>query len=341
MELKSGRDKRNSVSGAAAALGITSLLEACPRRNTVIALNYHRIGDWLDTQYDEEVFSADEENFAAQLRLLKRMTTVVSLDEALDLLLRAKPFRGTVTLITFDDGYLDNYQRAFPLLRNAGLPATFFLVTSFIGSNVVPWWDQLAGLVRGSELSQVHIDYPYPKSLRLGTGRRAIAIKQANRLYRSSPDSVKFLEHLQVALKSSNGISQKRRFLNWSEAREMANQGMDIGVQTHTHCWLSRLSLEEQVRELETSRHLLEDGLKRRIDVMAYPYGAKDSFNSDSFLALKKTGYRAAFSYYGGLNVAGKLNPFNLMRFGVDRTITPARYRLRLATAPLLDGYWF
>jgi peptidoglycan/xylan/chitin deacetylase (PgdA/CDA1 family) len=339
--MKNGQGKRNRASAAAAALGITSLLEACPGRNTVIALNYHRIGNYADTLYDEEVFSADEENFATQLSLLKRTTTVVSLNEALDLLLKAKPFRGIATLVAFDDGYLDNYQKAFPILRNAGVPATFFLVTSFIGSNVVPWWDQLAYLVRRSELSQVHLDYPHPKSLFLGTGRRAIAIKEANRLYRASPDPGKFLEHLQDALKTDYGTSQKRRFLNWAEALEMANGGMDIAAQTHTHCCLSRLSLEEQVRELATSRQLLEDGLKRRIDVLAYPYGTKGSFNSDSFLALEKTGYRAAFSYYGGLNVSGKLHPYNLTRYGVDSTITLARFRLRLATAPLLGGYWF
>jgi peptidoglycan/xylan/chitin deacetylase (PgdA/CDA1 family) len=339
--VKIRQSKRNRVSTAAAALGITSLLEACPRRDSLIVLNYHRIGNWRDTPYDENVFSADEADFATQMSLIKRTTTVVSLDEALKLLLKAKSFRGIATLLTFDDGYIDNYRKAYPILQSMGLPATFFLVTSFIGSNDLPWWDQIAYLVRNSELSQIELDYPHQRSLLLGIGRRYTAIEEVINLYIASPDPEKFLEHLRDALKTERRISPDRMFLNWAEAREMIARGMDIGAHTHSHRCLARLSLEEQIRELDTSRRLLEEGLMRRIDVLAYPYGTEDSFDSASFVALQRTGYRAAFSYYGGLNLSGKVNPFNLMRFDVDRTISPARYRLRLATAPLLDGYWF
>jgi peptidoglycan/xylan/chitin deacetylase (PgdA/CDA1 family) len=325
----------------AAALGITSLLEACPRRNSFIVLNYHRIGNWQDTPYDENVFSANEDDFAAQMGILKRKTAVVSLDEALDLLMKAKPFRGIATLVTFDDGYIDNYQKAFPILQSMDLPATFFLVTAFIGSDNLPWWDQIAYLVRNSELSQLDMDYPHQLSLSLGTGCRTTAIQEVISIYKVSSDPDKFLRHLEDSLKTKRSISRNRMFLNWAEAREMITRGMDVGAHTHSHCCLGRLSLEDQVRELDTSRRLLEGGLMRRVDVLAYPYGTEESFNSDTFVALQKTGYRAAYSYFGGLNLPGKSYAFNLMRSGVDRTISLARYRLRLATATLLGGYWF
>jgi peptidoglycan/xylan/chitin deacetylase (PgdA/CDA1 family) len=48
--------------------------------------------------------------------------------------------------ITFDDGYEDNYEEAVPILKSAGLPATFFITTGFIETGIIPWWDRTAGV---------------------------------------------------------------------------------------------------------------------------------------------------------------------------------------------------
>jgi peptidoglycan/xylan/chitin deacetylase (PgdA/CDA1 family) len=48
--------------------------------------------------------------------------------------------------ITFDDGYLDNFENARPVLEKLSLPATFFVVTDWMGTDVVPWWDRACGV---------------------------------------------------------------------------------------------------------------------------------------------------------------------------------------------------
>src|SRR5258706_16456757 len=50
--------------------------------------------------------------------------------------------------ITFDDGYRNNFEHAAPVLEKLGLPATFFVVSHWIGSDVVPWWDREQNLRR-------------------------------------------------------------------------------------------------------------------------------------------------------------------------------------------------
>lgn len=334
--------KRNRASKIASTTGLLRLLESCPRPSTVLVLNYHHVGNWRETEHDEELFSADGEQFHSQVQVLKKKGGVVSLEEALSLLLTGRPFKGTAVLITFDDGYLDNYTLAFPILKNAGLPATFFLATSFIGSSKLPWWDEIAFMVRHSQFPAIQLDYPSPRKLLLGTGRREAAIRELVTLYKRSSDPSRLLAQVRERCGVRfDSIAAERLFLDWNEAREMAAAGMDIGAHTHTHPNVGRLPLDDQIDELRISRERLEAGLARRVDVMAYPYGARDAFNQDTYVALARLGYRAAFSYYGGINRPGAVDRYNLARCGVAHEFTTERFRLQIATSPLLNGYWF
>ena len=68
-------------------------------------------------------------------------------------------------LITFDDGYRDNYTLAFPILRKHGVQAVFFLPTAFIGTGKLPWWDVIAYIIKHSVKKHIHIEYPEPHEL--------------------------------------------------------------------------------------------------------------------------------------------------------------------------------
>ncbi len=63
-------------------------------------------------------------------------------------------------LITFDDGYLDNYEVAFPILRSHGVQGVFFLVTDIIGSCNVPWWDHIAYVMNTARQRRFSLRYP-------------------------------------------------------------------------------------------------------------------------------------------------------------------------------------
>jgi peptidoglycan/xylan/chitin deacetylase (PgdA/CDA1 family) len=63
-------------------------------------------------------------------------------------------------LITFDDGYLDNYEIAFPILRSHVVQGVFFLATSMVGSCQVPWWDHIAYLMKTARRRRFSLRYP-------------------------------------------------------------------------------------------------------------------------------------------------------------------------------------
>jgi peptidoglycan/xylan/chitin deacetylase (PgdA/CDA1 family) len=93
--------------------------------------------------------------FARHLRYLKRHHDVVGLDALYDWLKRRRRFDRVPCVITFDDGWEDNYRQAFPLLRRHGVAATVFLVTDRVGTTGMLDWDQVremeaAGLEFGS-----------------------------------------------------------------------------------------------------------------------------------------------------------------------------------------------
>jgi peptidoglycan/xylan/chitin deacetylase (PgdA/CDA1 family) len=110
-------------------------------------LMYHRVAA---PRHDPWALCVTPDRFARQLEALKASRTLLPLDELVELLeaSRAPP---RATAITFDDGYADNALVAKPLLEQAGVPATIFLTSGFVGADGPFWWDELAGLVLGSE----------------------------------------------------------------------------------------------------------------------------------------------------------------------------------------------
>jgi hypothetical protein len=130
----------------ASFLRTTGILRACERlRRTpgLLVLNYHRLGELTGNQFDDAVFSATAERFRAQVTYLKRWFVMPPPHEILDSLSRGS-FDDPTALVTFDDGYRDNHELAFSVLRDLEVPACFFVVTGLLDARRLPWWDCVA-----------------------------------------------------------------------------------------------------------------------------------------------------------------------------------------------------
>jgi len=110
-------------------------------RDRAFIVLFHRI----DNELRDNPISCGVEAFEAYCRFLGRYFEVVSLSELLDRLAEGEAVGGKV-VITFDDGYKDNYDVAAPILRRHELPACFFIATGFIGTDRVGWWDAEEGV---------------------------------------------------------------------------------------------------------------------------------------------------------------------------------------------------
>jgi peptidoglycan/xylan/chitin deacetylase (PgdA/CDA1 family) len=106
------------------------------QQDTIVA--FHRVNDFLPAN---DSLTCDPATFHEFCSFFKTHFDVVSLSEQIRACRAGKPRGGTLS-ITFDDGYLDNYAVAAPILKDLGLTATFFITTGFIQSEVVPHWDK-------------------------------------------------------------------------------------------------------------------------------------------------------------------------------------------------------
>lgn len=333
---------RELVAHACANTGLTRLLEWMPRPQVLMILNYHRIGDATETPYDSGVFSATAEELDAQITYFKHRFHIATLQESLAMISGDGP-PGVSLLITFDDGYVDNYALAFPILRSHGVQGIFFLPTAFVGTGLLPWWDIISYVVKQSRKQFIRLSYPEPVTFDLDRHGVRWATKQILRLYKqpSMKDHERFCAELETACEASSPQGKIGRcFMNWEEAREMQRAGMAFGSHTHKHHILTTLAADQQQEEFRLSREILEHQLDTHIDVLAYPVGARHTFSAESIQELKNTGYRAAFSFYGGLNCPGEIQPFDMRRIDPsDRSYS--RLRLQTTLDVLTAMRWF
>ncbi len=304
---------RAKISQLLVRSGFLSALEQLPSGPGLIVFNHHRIGNRGECAYDRELFSASAEQFDYQLSYIKQHFPVLLPHELAEFRSKKKQLTRLHAMITFDDGYLDNYTLAFKLLKQHGMAAAFFLVSTFVGTTFVPWWDEVAYLVRHSPASSLAMMSRRGISVDLNLDREG-AVDAVLQAYKSEENQAAFLQELrgeaQVELPNEG-----RRFLNWDEAREMSAAGMEVGAHTHTHPFLNRLSFASQQTELRESKAIIDENMGQPVTSLAYPNGSSKDFTAETQQIAREAGYTTAFSYYGGINrdILGS-DPYNILR---------------------------
>ena len=289
--------KKRIAARILAHTGLGRLFAAVVPPSGVLILNYHRIGDGSASPYDRELWSADADAFDAQMARLARDCDVISPADLDSLDGR----RGRHVLVTFDDGYLDNYEVAYPILRRHGVPATFFIATGFIDRPRLPWWDEIAWRVRATAAQRLDLQpwLPAPLAPADGADRAIGAILRA---YKALPagEAARMLGRL----REQTGLETPERvdglWMDWDMIREMAAGGMTIGGHTVDHPVLSRLPVERQREEIETCAARIRAETGRPMEYFAYPVGSQWAFDDHTRACLEAVGVRRAFSYYGG-----------------------------------------
>ena len=314
-----------------------------PARDSLLVLNYHRIGNPDNDLFDPGVFSATADQFDDQVSHLKRHMSLVTLEEALAFIegTHKEKTRCCRVLITFDDGYLDNYSAACPILRLHGVQGVFFLVTGMVGTCQIPWWDHIAYLMKTARRRRFDLSYPANLTIDLDEKGLTESLQAVLKLYKKPEnlDSELFLRELTRETDGKELPGTLRRFLNWDEAREMTAGEMAIGSHTQSHAVLSQLTTERQLEELTKSQWILKQQLGFEADVLAYPVGARTSFTKQTQAAAREAGYRAAFSFYGGTNLPGRILPYDVNRIGIGGQ-SWSRFRVQAAICRVTGNYW-
>lgn len=318
----------------ARVLGRTGGLRFCehflPWRG-LVTLTYHRIGTPGDSLLDWNLWSAAAEVFDDQMRTLKRHFDVVGLADlphVFQALGRRWARRQRFVMVTFDDGYRDNFDIAFPILKQHGIPGAFFVSTGFVDRPSLAWWDEIAWMIRSARRSQImlpplggnrHLD----ATINITPPHHEAAIesllRQAYELNSQQRDE--FLNRLADATGSGRAPQSASQdlWMDWNMIRQMAAEGMSFGAHTVTHPVLSRLSYDEQNYEIGASRMRLEAALGQPVTAFSYPVGRRDAFNDVSKQALRANSFDWAFSYHGGFCRSSNTDRLDIPRVGIER----------------------
>lgn len=303
----------------------------------VLILLYHRVAD---PGADPQRLAVHPDRFARHLRAIRRSADVLSLAELETAREGGRlPDRGVA--ITFDDGYADNAVMAAPLLRQAEVPATFFVTSSYTDGAREFWWDELEQwFLRPGVL---------PATLRLSIGRtpwtaalgssttwseqdardhQGWTVDEADPTPRHTAyrrlctalkplagrDRSRVLDELAAQVGRTPYVRPTHAAMTGPQLAALAAEpGLTVGSHGVTHAALGRLPIGEQRRELEDSRTALAALTARPVTHLAYPFGGRADQSWRTRRAARAAGYTAACANEPGL-VRKRTSRFRLPR---------------------------
>lgn len=326
----SARGKRQVAAQLSRSLGLSRVARSLRSRcvSDLRVLAYHRILPDLDEtgfQFDPELVSATRSEFDWQMAYVARTGRLVSGLEVAEALEGGRPLPKGAVMVTFDDGFQDNYSVAFPVLRKHGVAATFFISTGYVGASEMFWFDWLVHALLQTRRSEVRVealglDLAIPAD---AAGRREVANQLLGRLKKGSEEvRIAVLAGLRVDLDVASLAAADHDHvpLSWDQVREMSAAGMEFGSHTVTHPILSRISDPAQLHaELSGSKQAIEAELGRPVLSLAYPVGGADAVNAEVLRQTQEAGYRFAFTYESGVNQLSEATRFRMKRLRVER----------------------
>lgn len=267
-------------------------------------LMYHR----LTAKYDPFFPGVSVDTFARQVHFLAKHYRVVDLAELLQHLDNGHPIPKDAVVLTFDDGYRDNYELAFPILQQYRVSATIFLTTSFLNQEDVLWNDKISLALKYTPCQEFSISYDgSERCYRLHTpAQRLGAMREMLWLLRRVPHTQR-LTLIDEVLQQL-GVDDFRELwasmLTWDQVRQMHQQGIGFGAHTVTHPILSRISVTQAQQEILQSKQTIEKELNVPVKLFAYPDGGLPTFNATVKAIVQEAGFHAAVTTVFGTNDA-------------------------------------
>lgn len=297
------RWRSNVKAALASAISRAPLLE---RRTTgPLILGYHRVVDDFDAVARTEMPSmlVSTRMFERHLDCIGRRFTFVSLEEIGERMQSGEPFDRPVAAITFDDGYRDVCENAFPILQRKGIPAAVFVVTDLVGK---PFWqvhDKLYHLVAKAysvwddprrELEGLFTSVGLPDDF---ITRQRPSSKDPMQAVTSMLPELRMADIRRVisGLEASvgNGFHDIPQTAAWADLATMQRHGITIGSHTERHVSLPMESPADVARELTESKRVIEAHLGGVCELFAYPGG---QFTPAVVDAVAQAGYRFAYT---------------------------------------------
>ena len=318
-------------------------------KGKVIILMYHRVvtEKELNQYYIQPGMYVKKDVFEMQMKFLKEHFEIISLSELLKLWKDKKLDESKrYCVITFDDGWLDNYIYAYPILKKYKIPATIFLPTSYIGTSQWFWPDKLSYLLNhyynngNGALHKYKVSIPLlVKEARLPSVGQGLGENTKGNKFQTLISGKDIEESIESAIETCKGLPDEeinkliaslsealgkkipveRLLLNWQEIEELSENGISFGSHSCNHIILTKLGAEELQNETAASLHVLKEKRINYVPVFCYPNG---DYADKIIEQVKQAGYTAAVSTRFGCEGNTTKELFDLKRIGIHNDIS-------------------
>jgi peptidoglycan/xylan/chitin deacetylase (PgdA/CDA1 family) len=304
--------------------------------NSLTVLNYHRIDNPAHENFDTFLpnISATPSDFALQMDYVSQNYNVISGADLVSFIKGRRKLPARAAIITFDDGYYDNYTKAYPILKARNLPAIIFLTTNFVGTGKPLYWDLIAYCFHHTNLEKAELPY-------LGSRGWVDELTRTEVMYNwieilkkiDESEKQKIVDQLpEIMAVSVPGDAFRNIMMSWSNAKELSENGIEMAGHTVSHPILTRLSPEKASWELINCKRHIEDQINKRVISFAYPNGRSADFSSELIRRVQQAGFEVAFTLLPGrMRYADVLkNPFAIRRVFLSYRDTFPRFAAKL-----------
>lgn len=275
----------------------------CNLVNTpAVVLLYHRV---TDLSLDPQQLAVSPENFDRHLEHLRERYTLLTIDEFTNIITNRRKMPKRAVVLTFDDGYADNFYEARPILERHNAQALFYIATALLDTPYEFWWDDLERILLTG--------YTFPERLSLRHTQLTLDIRTdteetRQHAYQQLQPLIKALTaaprtEVMRLLHAWRGLPAAgrttHRMMTTDELRRFSQSpAVVVGAHTHTHSRLKICPPQEQSTEILTSKKMLEDLLQQPIEHFSYPFGTKDDYSDVTREICRQAGFRIVSANY-------------------------------------------
>lgn len=293
---------------------------------------YHYTRDLKHSRYPE-IKGLDVNLFREQIAFMKSNFNIVTMEQVLEAISTKEKLPEKALLLTFDDGYADNYTVAMPILEEYGVQGSFFIPGKTFTTHQLLDVNKIHYVLASANIYNLvgdlkkEMDYYRGQEFQYASTEELFA-KYAVASRFDIKETVFVKQMLQTVLpeKLRNIISSKlfakyvgvteeqlayELYMSEEQIRTMKRHGMFIGIHGYDHYWLGNLPVEQMESDISLALDALDEFVDRKQWVMNYPYG---NYNKDVLAYISKQGACLGLTTEVRLADIDKDNPLELPR---------------------------
>lgn len=315
--------------------GIYALINLLLREKVLIILLYHRLKA-RDTEMSFPDLAIEAEYFNLHMKYLARKYKIVSMDDVKKILESKGKLDRNYAVVTFDDGYRDNYTYGLKIFKKYRIRPTFYITVNGVENQSLLWFDRLAHIIFSSPLDKVYIDILKKEfDLRAVKNRMKLVKTIACKLKKfKETDKLKEIDALSDKLKVKF-LGKCCLMMNWNQVRELLSAGAGIGCHTMNHPILTQIPAGNLKDEIVLSKEQIEKRILRDVKHFAYTNGKKNDYNQ-SIKELVEKHYDTAVTAVFGVNGTGE-DLYELKRIGVGTGVSLIDLKILIQNARICN----